>query len=184
MTPELVNVVGGGDLNTEIKLEEMYEKISAPICKYEPEMFSGLYIQFEEGGPTVMLFSSGKYNIAGAKTTGSLYRSHAELVETMAELGIDLIEEQIELEVRNRVYVDSYESEIDLEGLLPDLGFENTEYDPETFPGLMYRPQEGGFLAIFRSGKMMITGLKDAETSKQILQRVKDRLSELFSNDL
>jgi transcription initiation factor TFIID TATA-box-binding protein len=78
------------------------------------------------------------------------------------------------------VYVDDCGYELDLERLLPDLGFENTEYEPEIFPGIMYRPPNGGLLIIFRSGKIMVTGLSDPHRSKNVIHRVKTRISELI----
>jgi transcription initiation factor TFIID TATA-box-binding protein len=177
---ELVNVVGGGDLKIGIKLEQVYRDMSAPVLRYDPESFAGLYIKFEEESPTIMLFSSGKYNIAGADSTKSLRNAHKQLLSSLTDLGIEIDENEIEIEIRNRVYVDDCGYELDLEMLLPDLGFENTEYNPESFPGIMYRPEEGGLLVIFRSGKMMITGLKDPEKVTQILERTKNRINNLF----
>lgn len=179
---EVVNVVGGGDLKRDIRLEKVYEDMSAPILRYDPESFAGLYIKFEEEGPTVMLFSSGKYNIAGADSTESLRNAHQYLLNSLIDLGIEIDSSQVEIEIRNQVYVDDCGYELDLEKLLPDLGFENTEYEPEIFPGIMYRPKEGGLLIIFRSGKIMITGLKDPQKIAQILERTKNRINELFNS--
>lgn len=177
---KVVNVVGGGDLKRDVRLEQLYEVMSTPILRYEPESFAGLYIRFKKEGPTVMLFSSGKYNIAGADSTDSLRRAHERLLSSLIDLGIEVDSSQAEIELRNLVYVDDCGYELDLEKLLPDLGFENTEYDPEIFPGIMYRPKEGGLLIIFRSGKLMITGLKDSQTIVRILERTKNRIDELF----
>lgn len=181
---EVVNVVGGGDLKRKIRLEKVYEEMSAPVLRYEPESFAGLYIKFEEEGPTVMLFSSGKYNIAGANSTRSLRDAHERLLRSLIDLGIEIDSSQVEVEVRNRVYVDDCGHELDLEKLLPDLGFENTEYNPDIFPGIMYRPKEGGLLIIFRSGKLMITGLKDSNKIIRILERTKNRINTLFKKEI
>lgn len=177
---EVVNVVGGGDLKRRIRLEKIYEDISVPVLRYDPESFAGLYIKFEKDGPTVMLFASGKYNIAGADSTKSLKSAHKQLLTHLIDSGVKIDLSQVEIEVRNRVFVDDCGHELDLEKLLPDLGFENTEYDPESFPGIMYRPGEGGLLIIFRSGKIMITGLKDTEEIHQVLERTKNRIDNLF----
>lgn len=179
----IVNVVGGGDLQREIRLEKVYEDISAPTARYDPETFAGVYIKFKESGPAVMLFSSGKYNIAGAPSAESLRDAHKQLIDALIDLGIEIDPSQIEVEIRNRVYVDDCGYELDLETLLPDLGFENTEYEPETFPGIMYRPKQGGLLIIFRSGKMMVTGLSDPEKANHLIEQTKDKIHALFSNE-
>ena len=177
---ELVNVVGGGDLNREVRLDQLYNDLTAPTVRYNPESFSALYVKFQDSGPAVMVFSSGKYNIAGAKSVESLKSASDFLLNNLSGLGIEINQSDVEVEVRNRVYVDDCGFELDLEILLPDLGFENTEYEPEIFPGIMYRPSSGGLLIIFRSGKVMVTGLSDPQRSKNTIRRVKTRISELI----
>lgn len=181
--PDIVNVVGGGDLQRGIRLEKVYEDMSAPTVRYDPETFAGLYIKFEEAGPAVMLFASGKYNIAGAPSAESLRDAHKQLIDTLIDLGIKIDPSQIEVEIRNRVYVDDCGYELDLEMLLPDLGFENTEYDSEIFPGIMYRPKQGGLLTIFRSGKIMLMGLSDPEKASHLIEQTNDKINVLLSNN-
>ncbi|MCK5109730.1 MAG: TATA-box-binding protein, partial [Methanosarcinales archaeon] len=61
-------------------------------------------------------------------------------------------------------------TELDLDAIAIGLGFENVEYEPEVFPGLVYRIKDPKVVVlIFRSGKLVITGAKsqtDCETAK------------------
>lgn len=57
------------------------------------------------------------------------------------------------------VFVGDLGQPVDLSAVSILLGLESTEYEPEQFPGLIYRPQESPFvLLIFASGKVVITG--------------------------
>jgi transcription initiation factor TFIID TATA-box-binding protein len=179
---EVVNVVGGGDLGREIKLGKVYQSICVPVLRYDPELFSGLYMRFDENGPTVMLFSSGKYNIAGADSVESLSNAHDQLIDNLEGLGMNVSNSENETEIRNQVCIHDYDHELELSALLTDLGFEDIEYDPESFPGLMYRPDEGGLLIVFRSGKLMITGLSDLKVIIKIIERFKSRIDILLQS--
>ncbi|MHC1574993.1 MAG: TATA-box-binding protein, partial [Candidatus Methanogasteraceae archaeon] len=55
----------------------------------------------------------------------------------------------------------SLDTELDLDAIAIGLGFENIEYEPEVFPGLVYRIKDPKVVVlIFRSGKLVITGAK------------------------
>ncbi len=60
------------------------------------------------------------------------------------------------------------------------LELENTEYEPEQFPGLVYRLQDPKVvLLLFGSGKVVCTGAKTKDDAKLGVERAYDRLSEL-----
>ncbi len=60
------------------------------------------------------------------------------------------------------------------------IGFENIEYEPEQFPGLVYRIAEPkSVVLLFGSGKMIITGCKSPEDSKLVVERIVNDLDEL-----
>jgi transcription initiation factor TFIID TATA-box-binding protein len=60
-------------------------------------------------------------------------------------------------EVLNIVATSDLGKPIPLEPLLLHLGVAETEYEPEQFPGLIYRESEGVML-VFASGKVLSTG--------------------------
>ena len=121
----LVSVAGGADLGVEIDLHTLSQDIEAEVVEYEPESYPALYLRFEEDGATVMLFSSGKYNIAGASSIKELYETHQRLVETISSMLDVEIEAEDECDLRNLVYTDDFGSNLRLEKLvlLSDLGF-------------------------------------------------------------
>jgi len=184
--PELVNAVGGGDLNEELDLEELQREIEGDEVRYDPEYWPGLYVRFTPDSPAVLLFRTGKYNIAGADSIAQLKDTNEYLLKNLDAVGIG--RDASGFEVRNLVFLDKYGRELDLDQLTVALGLENAEYEPEQFPGILYKPVEvtGTFL-IFRNGKVILTGAKDTESAKSAFIELFSELDELFdglsSND-
>ena len=56
---------------------------------------------------------------------------------------------------------------------LPALLLEHTMYEPEQFPGLIYRMQEPkAVLLLFRTGKLVCTGARKEEDVYQSIQKI------------
>lgn len=66
------------------------------------------------------------------------------------------------LTIENVVASTAIEQELDLETLASD--FLNADYDPDQFPGLVYRTQEPKATSlIFRSGNIVTTGAQSED---------------------
>lgn len=178
--PELVNIVGGGDLNQELRLETLCEDIVGEEVRYDPEQWAGLYIRFEENQPAILVFSSGKYNIAGADSEEQLLEINKKFITNLSELGITIGDPSFE--IRNRVYLDQFDKEFDLNTLTVGLGMENTEYEPEQFPGIFYdNPEEEGVFLIFRTGKVVLTGVKTNYQATRSFESLHEQITRLLS---
>jgi transcription initiation factor TFIID TATA-box-binding protein len=63
------------------------------------------------------------------------------------------------------------------------LGLEQTEYEPEQFPGLIYRnPGFECVALIFSTGKAVITGSSDLEEAEAVASFLEEELSRLQLN--
>lgn len=176
---ELVSVAGGENLGVELDLRAVAEDIAADVTEYEPESYPALLIKFDQDGATVMLFSSGAYNIAGASSIEQLHSTHRHLAETVASMLNVEIEYEERCELRNLVYVDEYDSPIDLQRLIPVLGMENIEYEPESFPSLDYRPPyHEGLFKTFSTGKITLTGTTNPDTVDAAFEKFKAEIQE------
>jgi transcription initiation factor TFIID TATA-box-binding protein len=177
--PEIVNAVGGGDLNQELDLQFLFDIISAKEIRYEPEHWPGLYIRLNEKSPAVMVFRTGKYNIAGAESIEKLNQSNEDFLSTIENVGIKF--NNTGFNVRNLVFIEKYERELDLNQLAVGLGLENTEYEPGQFPGLLYRTSQftGTFL-LFKNAKVILTGVKNVDESINQYDFLFSKLNDLF----
>lgn len=118
--PELVNAVGGGDLSQEIDLKRFYETIDGEEVRYDPEHWPGLYLRFTTESPAVMVFRTGKYNIAGADSLEELFDTNEKFLSRIQELGINY--EESSFEVRNLVFLEQYDKELNLGAVTVALG--------------------------------------------------------------
>ncbi len=65
------------------------------------------------------------------------------------------------IQVQNIVASSSLESEINLSLMAVTLGLERVEYEPEQFPGLVYRLKEPRVVVLlFGTGKLVCTGAR------------------------
>lgn len=84
---------------------------------------------------------------------------------------MDVIEEPEDkwFAVQNQVCTGEIDQNLNLNALAIELGLEKTEYEPEQFPGLIYRPDGAkGVVLLFAMGKVVITGCRSIESAEEI----------------
>lgn len=179
----LVNAVGGGDLAIEVSLEELEKDLDIFLTRYEPESYPALYTQFEEDSPKVSLFRTGSYHIAGASSVEEVWDTRAGFLNALDDLGIPVSELDDDFAIRNLICVANTELDLNLNALAIGLGLENVEYEPEQFPGLVYRsPDIVPVLLIFASGKIVITGANDFESISSAYEHIRKELNHLMNS--
>lgn len=183
---KLVSAVGGGKLSRELDLEELSKHLEASSVQYDPSSYHGIILRFEEAGPAVMIYRSGSFSISGAKSLESLYDTYEKLVNELDTL-LGSLEYEEEFEVRNLVHqatMDDRES-INLNALAIGLGLDSVEYEPEQFPGMLYRPNRDNHLfLIFATGKIVSTGFSSPEKAEEEMTEVKDEIEAIFSSTI
>jgi transcription initiation factor TFIID TATA-box-binding protein len=142
-----------------------------PNARYEPEHHQGMYLSFGEDGPLITVYRTGKY-IIRASSFDELGETREDLLALFDELGIDEVDDSFG--VRNIVCTDEFGRELDLNKLTVELGLENVEYEPEQFPGLIYRADDGVVL-VFNSGKVVVTGATSEEGAEEAFRELKER---------
>lgn len=169
---EVANVVGSGDLGVELDIPEMEADLPVPFAEYDPENYHGLYVRLIEDGPLITLYRSGKYIISGCSSIEELHETDSEFLRTLA--GLDIINRSLDtgFTIQNVVCTGDLQESADLNVLSIVLGLEKVEYEPEQFPGLIYRPTEyPGVLLVFTNGKVVVTGITDVETAESTFQQ-------------
>ena len=82
--------------------------------------------------------------------------------------------------VQNIVSSADLETTLKLNAIAIGLGLESVEYEPEQFPGLVYRLDSPDVVTLlFGSGKMVITGGNDPENAHEAIKTVATTLDEL-----
>ena len=124
-----------------------------------------------EDGPLITLYRSGKYIISGCSSFEELDETNQAFLQVISEL--DGIETSLEtgFTVQNVVCTGALQQPVNLNALAIGLGLEAVEYEPEQFPGLIYRPESfPAVLLIFANGNVVITGAADLETAEGAIQ--------------
>lgn len=176
-TIEVQNMVGSGDLGRELDLAAVATDL--PETDYDPERMPGLLYRTSAPEATVMLFASGKAIVMGTTTDEDMRRAFTECVTALRNLGVALPDVS-ELELQNIVASAEFGEQINLTAVAVGLGLEQAEYEPEQFPGLMYRLADSEVvMLLFGSGKAVIVGASDRESIETAVETVATRLTDL-----
>lgn len=161
----IVNIVVSTSLEHDIPLEKMAATLSN--TEYNPEQFPGLVIRIKEPKTSALIFSSGKVVCTGGKSLLEVEQSLEKIKETLTKINIK-IDIKPEINIQNMVASGSIGMDLNLNTLAMKL--DNTEYEPEQFPGLVYKldAAKATFL-LFSNGKIVCTGTKsEAEVYKAV----------------
>ena len=172
---KIENVVASANLNTEVKLEKVVAGLEG--IEYEPEQFPGVVLRMKEPKAAALIFSSGKIVCTGAKSPKESKEVIAKIVVKMRKLGIR-IPSNYTVRLENIVASAKIEGELNLDDIAFTL--ENTEYEPEQFPGLVYRMDDPKVtFLLFGSGKVICTGGRSIADVKRAVVKVDKRLKNL-----
>ena len=150
------NVVASATLNQKVDLNAVVK--GYPGVEYRPEQFPGLVFRLKRPKTATLIFNSGKMVCTGAKSEKEARGAVMKVIKELKKGGIIIISEP-ELKIQNIVASASLGGMIDLEKAAFTLG--KTMYEPEQFPGLIYRMDEPKVvILLFASGKLVCTGAK------------------------
>ena len=166
----IVNIVVSTSLDHDIPLEKMAATLSN--TEYNPEQFPGLVIRIRDPKTSALIFSSGNVVCTGAKSLDEVHRSLDNIKETLKKINITITVTP-EINIQNMVASGNIGMDLNLNTLAMKL--DNTEYEPEQFPGLVYKLNEAkATFLLFSNGKIVCTGTKsEAEVYKAVHMLIK-----------
>ncbi|MCX8180554.1 MAG: TATA-box-binding protein [Thermofilaceae archaeon] len=174
-TYRIENVVASVTLNQKLNLEKIAERV--PNAEYSPEQFPGLVLRIPKPKTATLVFSSGKMVCTGAKSEKEVRKAVNAIISLLKSYDIDVKGEPI-IEIQNIVASANLKALVDLEKAAYLL--ENSMYEPEQFPGLIFRMDEPKVvLLIFSSGKVVCTGARREEEVKDAIINLYNKLNEL-----
>jgi transcription initiation factor TFIID TATA-box-binding protein len=168
------NVVASATLNQKIDLKAVVK--GNPGVEYRPETFPGLVFRLKRPKTAILIFSTGKMVCTGAKSEKEANRAVRKVVKELKKSGI-IIPGKPEIKVVNMVASASLSGRIELEQSAYILG--KTMYEPEQFPGLIYRMDEPKVvILLFASGKLVCTGATKEEDVHKAVTKLHEQLKE------
>lgn len=197
------NIVGSGDLTTEIDVQAFAKGLEEEFgYKYyesrdEAEDASdskengytwisggaqpGLYYEVTgEDGPQVTFHESGSY-IVRADNKEELDETNERVIEEVKKLGvIDQDVTEFDFEVENVVALAKFRDEIRLRALhLSDELNSDAQYEPEVFPALEYSTDDDVFscsFLVYGNGKVIVAGAKSVDEAIESTERFYDKV--------
>jgi transcription initiation factor TFIID TATA-box-binding protein len=151
---KIQNIVAFTDLGTKISLEKVLQKLEN--TEYQPEQFPGLIYRMQSPRASALVFSQGKIVCTGTKSMQALKEAMQQIVKNLRSVGFRL-PQKYTTTVENIVASSAIDADLNLDEIAFQL--ENSEYEPEQFPGLVYRiSQPRVAFLLFKSGRIIITG--------------------------
>ena len=168
------NVVATGALHQNIDLNSIVRVF--PGVEYRPEQFPGLVYRLKKPKATTLIFSSGKMVCTGAKSERQARKAVMKVVDELKGNGI-VIMSKPEIQIQNIVASVGLGGHVDLEKATYSL--KRTMYEPEQFPGLIYRMDDPKtVILIFSTGKLVCTGAKQETEVHRSIAKLQETLEE------
>ena len=173
-TPEdslrIENIVASAKVADTLDLIQISEQVA--FAEYNKKRFPGVVIRINDPKLAILMFGSGKVVLTGAKSIDSLDKGLDYLSTKLRLLNIALYD-NLEYKVQNIVTSADLGATINLNKIAVGFNLEQIEYEPEQFPGLVYRMSDPKVVVlIFGSGKLIITGGKTEEDAKHAVQNI------------
>ena len=195
----VVNVVASTRVAEELDLPDIALQLH---CEYEPEQFPGVVYRVTEPKLAILMFRSGRAVCTGGKDEDNIHTGIDRMIKDLRAAGIETWDlKDVTIEVQNMVatyalhYPEDYDGvdkftgepqagvprKLNLNHLTFHLPFDKVEYEPEQFPGLIYRLDDPKVVClIFGSGKMVITGARHKDEILEAVEIIKDELADLL----
>jgi transcription initiation factor TFIID TATA-box-binding protein len=155
--PKLQNIVSTANLKCELDLREI--ALQAKNAEYNPKRFAAVIMRIREPKTTALIFASGKMVCTGARSEEDSKKAARQYAKIINKLNFPV--KFTEFKIQNIVGSCDVGFPIRLEGLA-NAHSKFCSYEPEMFPGLIYRMQKPKIvLLIFVSGKIVLTGAKE-----------------------
>ncbi len=176
-TIQIVNQVITTDLKHRLNLESLASLLTN--IEYNPEQFPGLVMRIRDPKSSALLFSSGKVVCTGTKHINDAKKSILEIIRFLNNAKVEIKIKPV-LKIQNIVGSGSVGFKLDLNELA--LTLHNTEYEPQQFPGLIYKiknPFHASFL-LFSNGKIVCTGTKSETEMNSCVKKLTKNLKKVI----
>jgi transcription initiation factor TFIID TATA-box-binding protein len=179
--PEVIveNIVASTSFADKLDLDVIAQSLEE--AEYEPEQFPGLVYRLSNLKTATLLFRSGKANCTGAKNVEDVKKTVDIIADKLRKLGVEVYKDKdLKIVIQNIVAISDLGTELNLNEVAMGLGLENVEYEPEQFPGLVYRIRDPKVaMLLFGSGKIVCTGARQTEDVSKAVEKLSQELTSL-----
>jgi len=174
---QVQNIVAFVDLRTQLDLDRLARALPG---SYRREKFPALIVKFKDPKVSFLVFGNGKMNCTGANNIARIEEGVSKLVDRLRRLGIKIGKDP-EIKVTNMVCTVDLGLTLHLDEIA--LNVDNVEYEPEQFPGLVYRPYDWPYdttpsILVFGNGKLVVAGVREVSEARLLVVGLLERLRE------
>lgn len=160
-TPQIQNVLTTANLNCSLDLH--YIATHALNVEYNPARFNGLTMRLQKPKSSANVFASGRIVCLGTTDEETARKATRRFARIIQRLGFDV--KFTDFKITNIVASHDLHVRPDFNIFYRD-NKRYVDYNPELFPGLIYRGgADGVTVMVFKSGKVILT---NAKTRQQI----------------
>lgn len=175
---KIQNIVATTSLEKPVPLTKLAK--TNPNTEYNPDTFPGLVLRIKEPKSAVLVFSSGKLVCTGTKSIAQVKEVVEEVIKQLKKISVNVTVKP-KITVQNIVASGTINLKLNLNYLA--LEMQNTEYEPEQFPGLVYKLIEpNATFLLFSNGKLVCTGTKNKQELDQSMEMVLKNVKEGLKN--
>lgn len=170
------NIVATSSLGKPVSLTKLAKSYNN--TEYNPEQFPGLVLRVKKPKSAVLVFSSGNLVCTGTKSVAQVKEVIEQVIKQLGKIGVKITDTP-KITVQNIVASGNINVDLNLNILALEL--ENTEYEPEQFPGLVYKLDEppATFL-LFSNGKLVCTGTKNKQQLEDAMEQLNKNIREVL----
>ena len=162
------------EITEKIDLNQIARKHAE--VEYNPERFPGLVMRIEKPRATILIFSTGKMVVTGLRKAVEAPKVVEKVVKNIKKAGIKVANPEIT--IQNIVASGDLHTHIDLN--MAAIVMEQAMYEPEVFPGLIYRMADPKTVfLIFSTGRIVCTGAKNKEIVREAVLKLNQEVREL-----
>jgi transcription initiation factor TFIID TATA-box-binding protein len=169
------NVVASAGVAQSLRLEDLAAGIPGAMLDLR---FPRVVFRHSAPKVTALAFGSGRVVLTGLTDPATTPLALAAVLTVLRDAGAALDEPAPKPTIVNLVASGSLGGRVLLRRLVLARDFDRVEFDPEQFPGLVYRPEAGGVALVFGTGSFIVTGARSVEGAEAIAAEVRSVIDE------
>lgn len=167
--PKIINILATVKIADTLDLEQIHQSLEGSNFSTSHSSH-WLKYRLQPGNHYVAFYKNGKFMIGGVKDPRLIEKIADKIVKQIDEIGIKTKYRTIS--IHNVVVLDTIVLDKSLEDIIANLDPRKASYEPDQFPGLIYR-DAGHSILLFSSGKLILAGCKDFHAAEDVIRKFK-----------
>ena len=174
---KIENIIASAQISELFDIKLLSEKIAD--SGYNPSEFDGLSIKYNNEKIAMIVLGTGKVVCTGAKEITDAIDKIKKVTSQIKKIGFK-IKKDYKVKIENIIVSADLKKELDLASLATRLILQDVDYQPEVFPGLIYKMDDlHTILIIFNSGKIVCTDTKSIDDATNSIKKMEEKLTSI-----